>query len=196
MSVKYAIAMFVLISSYASMHACILRNVVNNSTRCEILIRSVVIPGQEKLRHPNVIRRRQKNRTEPRIVNTKNQLGLGEYMRLLVTERSPLGKTCKKYRIFVDEKNRQLVLQRKDGCSIGLLEYQTLGYKPIPIDPDHCYLDIYLNDGVNSLYLNVVNDPNAEIEPIKSVMAEQGVTAPEAGMAEAIQKPTQAPQAD
>lgn len=185
---RYTISLILFIlmlSTHA--HACIVRNIINNSTRCEILIRSVVIPGLEKSRRPNVITPRKG--IEPHVVSTKNKLGVGEYMRLLVTEKSPLGSTCKKYRIFVDEKNKILIVQKKDGCSIGLLEYQTLGYKPMPIDPNNCYLDIYLNDDVNSLFINVVPDAKAEVEPIRDVMAEQGYVATQV-------RASQAPQAD
>ena len=93
-------------------------------------------------------------------------------MRILVTEKSPLGATCKKYRIYVDDEKNRLVLQKKDGCSIGLLEYETRGVIPMPGAPEHCYVDLYLIDDVNSLYLNVVDSPKADTESIENMIVE------------------------
>ena len=167
----YIMLLFISTMVPGMLQACILRQVINNSQKCEILIRSVILPGLEKSAHPNVVTPRKGE--EPHIINTHNKLGVGEYMRILVTEKSPLGATCKKYRIYVDDEKKRLVLQKKDGCSIGLLEYETLVVIPMPGDPEHCYVDLYLIDDVNSLYVNIVDDPEADTESIENIVAEQ-----------------------
>lgn len=159
----------ILLCSFAgsSIHAgCIVRRIVNNTTNCEILIRSVIIPGLEKSPKPNVVMPRSKKGFGPRIVDTKNKLGMGEYMRILVTEKTRISNICKKYRFKVDEVNKELITQKKDGCTIGLLEYDTVTSDPI--DPDNCYVDLYLEDGVDSLKAQVTSDKDAPTYAPKS----------------------------
>lgn len=152
---KYLISTMLLFSVVTT-HCCILRKIINNSTSCSILIRSVIIPGLEKTKHPNVVPPRAESSIEPVIVDTKGKLGMGEYMRVEVTDKTSYGNTCKKYRLRVDETNNRIEVQRKEGCKKGALEYGIVATHAM--DPDHCYVDMYVLNDANSLYIETVSD--------------------------------------
>lgn len=157
-----------------SSQACILRRVINNSPTTEILIRSVNIRGLKKTRMGSIIPPRPQNSSEPLVVDV-HRLGMGEYMRAVVTQKTPLGKVCKKYRMYVNEEEKKILFQKKDGCEIGKLTYDTL-YE-VPMNPDTCYVDLYLHDDANSLSLEVAASEDAETDfSTQRVEKEKGVT--------------------
>lgn len=169
---------FITLASFfmPSSQACILRRVINNSPTTEILIRSANIRGLKKTRMGSIIPPRAQNSSDPLVVDV-HSLGMGEYMRAVVTEKTTFGKVCKKYRIYVNEQEKKILFQKKDGCEIGKLVYDTL-YE-VPINPDNCYVDLYLHDDANSLSLEAVASEDAptdfsaqRVEKEKSIIAD------------------------
>ncbi len=135
-------------------HACFLRKIVNNSPTTNILVRRKIIPGLRKGEHGTVIRRRPLNADKPRVVVAN--VGIGEHLDFAVNEKTSYGQTCKDYRIVCDEKNETLMLQKKDGCSVDRLTYDTI-YET-SIDPENCYVDVHVQSDANSLTIEVSNE--------------------------------------
>jgi hypothetical protein len=160
------ISLFILSSTV--LHAVVVREVRNKSQDCDIILRSVIIPG---LKQQFVESTHDKNSVvlPGQTVQTAKYYAFGNDIRVIVVEHSEDGSSiCKKYRLFVDVEKKQLLLQRKDACMIGMHEYDT--YATYDIDPNHCVIDMELAENdTTALQLYVLSEEEEKTSFAKRV---------------------------
>lgn len=130
-------------------HACILRTIENSSKKSHIVIRNQRIQGLQWTGTADQEGSLVPSRTKHRV-----DVGIGEYVSFLIIEQTSTGSTCKKYRITVDEANKTVLLEKKDGCLKGRLDYETIWQSDNPLDMKRCIVDLYVTGDANSASIN------------------------------------------
>jgi hypothetical protein len=144
-------------------YPCIVKDIINDSEIADIFIHRVHIKGLKGDDKGVTIVRRLENMDKPRVINAN--VDVGEYLHLTVTEKSSYGQICKDYRIFPDEKNEKILLQKKDGCRRDWLTYETI--LELPMDPESCFLEIRLEGDANGLNIRTVRGNDESANSIK-----------------------------
>lgn len=152
---KLKLAALILVCS-ANSYSCTIQNIINDSKTTDLLLRRVHIKHQKHDTKGTWVRRKQKYADQPHVVNAQN-LGLGDYLDIAAVESSTYGQICKDYRIMADEKNNKVIVQRKDGCQIDRLVYETVF--ELPVDSMSCAIDLYVADTASSLTIRAASRP-------------------------------------